>query len=505
MKIIKSGFFLPTTLFLLSGIYYYALSSKIFTWIYTSGDAGDWLVQANWWMVPQCWGKPLYILLVKFITLFPGDTVIKITMLSVIGGASMVMLTYLIALKMTESRKLAIIASLVILSSNIILSQSTVLEQYTVLGALFLAFFYFYQQKKWLPAIIFLGLTAAVHELGLVFTVLFAFVEIRQWRTLVRYIPVWVLFGLVPYGLIVGMMISQDTPKLLAGFFSWEGLNAYGGNTTVTAALALTEAPRRLMDVGTMLITSLGFTIVPLWAGFKKPLDNKLKLIIITFGFSLWFYFTNLFPSTWKFLIPSLPLIVCVAMVGLTRLGKWHQYIVVGGAVILIFVNIFQFNSNTIAQEQPLATNYLEEVMALPDGAAIITPRGGAYGFTIFYAMSKGKYLIPLALRKPDDEWLSPENNQGYIDYLWWLNKEYGIEGNNTYDIVKDAIAKGHPVYYATPMTRVWEPAFVYEKNELGYLHKVSDVVAEPEWVNTEIETPLGNFWQLKEKTAQDD
>jgi len=60
---------IPVLIFVVSGLYYYLLSSKIFTWVYTSGDAGDWLAAYNWWYVPHQWGKPLVLLLVRFVSL----------------------------------------------------------------------------------------------------------------------------------------------------------------------------------------------------------------------------------------------------------------------------------------------------------------------------------------------------------------------------------------------------------------------------------------------------
>ena len=233
--------YIPAGLFIFSAIYYWALSSKIFTWIYTSGDAGDWLTIHNWWMVPQCWGKPLYVLLVKFTSLFPGDPVTKITLLSIIAGAAMIMLTYLIAKHMTKSIKLGLVAALVILGCNMVLSQATVLEQYTVFGALWLGFFYFYLKDKLLFAAMFLGMATAVHELGAVFTVLFIVIEFKRIKQLLKYAPVYLLFGALPYIMIPIMMIA-DTPKLLAGYLTWDSLSAWTGNTTVTAALALTES-----------------------------------------------------------------------------------------------------------------------------------------------------------------------------------------------------------------------------------------------------------------------
>lgn len=494
--------YIPIGLFASSAVYYWLLSSKIFTWIYTSGDAGDWLTLHNWWMVPQCWGKPLYVLLVKFTSLFPGDPILKITLLSVLAGALMIMLTYLIAKHFTNDNKLSLLAALVVLGCNMILSQATVLEQYTVFGALFLTFFYFYLKDKLLLAAIFLGMATAVHELGAVFTVLFIVVEFGRIKQLLKYAPVYLLFGLVPYIMIPIMMVA-DTPKLLAGYLTWDSLSAWTGNTTVTAALALTESPKRFWEMLMVLTTGLGFAVVPTIIGLRPPYNKVARLILVCFGFSLWFYFTNLFPSTWKFITPTIPLIVCLGVVALKNLPKWQTMVTLIGACALIITNVFCFNSNIIAQADPQATTYYKALWELPDGAALITPRGGAYGFSIFRAMSEGKNIIPLALSKPDLDWHDKEGNAGFQDYLIWLEKNYGISGENTYDIVTDAQAKGHPVYFATPMTKTWAVAFKFERNEQGYLYKVIRAVENPVWESALIESPIAPFfdyWRIKEK-----
>jgi len=495
--------FLPLIIFIVSAVYYYALSSKIFTWIYTSGDAGDWLVQTNWWMVPQCWGKPFYFLLIKFTNIFPGDPVIKITMLSVISGAAIVMLVYMISLKLTSSWKLGIVASLVTLGCTIILSQATVLEQYTVVGALFLAFFYFYQKENWIPAAIFLGLTASVHELGLVFAVLFLVMEIRRIKILAKYIPIFLAFGILPYIIIPIMMADPETPKILAGFLSWGSLNAYVGNTTVTAALALIEAPARIKDALVIIVPSLGFALVPMFVGLKRPWNKKLLFAIACLLFVLWFYITNLFPSVWKWLSMVLPLAICYMAVGLTKLPNWHKHLVTIGAVVLIIANIFMFNTNTLAHESPQATDYYQQLMDLPDGSAIIMPRGGAYGFTVLYAISEGKDLIPICLTIPE-KWNTVSDNQGYIDYLWWLKKEYGITGNNTYENIKDCLAKGHQVYFATQMTILWSGAFVYEENATDLLYRVTDIIEKPVFESTQIQGGIWeDYWQLRQRIEE--
>jgi len=497
---------IPLALFGGSLGYYYALSSKIFTWIYTSGDAGDWLVQTNWWMVPQCFGKPVYITLIHLSNYVPiADDAFRITfLLSVIPAATMVSLTYLIAKQMTQSTKLGITAALIVLGANIILSQATVLEQYTLVGAMFLATYYFYITEHKKLTMLFLGLTTASHIVGAIFAVLLLLIEWRKRRSWTNALPVFVLTGVLPYTLILWLIADPETPKLLAGNLSWETLNSWGGNSTSTAALALIEAPSRFRDGFLVSITALGLAWIPVWKGFAKPWDDKMKFLIAVFGFTAWFYVTNLFPSVWKFLTPTLPLVACVAVLGLKKLPDWHYRAVTIGAIALVVINGFMFNTNKLAHADPQATTYLQALEELPDGSCLITPRGGAYGFSIFYEMSEGKELIPLALSSP--ELWHDKQDSSYVDYTEWLDRKYNIEGNNIYDLTTDAMAKGHPVYFATPMTKLWSAAFVYEPNEQEYLYQVTGVVAEPEWPSSEITpSPFGKVWQMRQTVVGED
>jgi len=497
---------IPLALFGGSLGYYYALSSKIFTWIYTSGDAGDWLVQTNWWMVPQCFGKPLYISLIHLTNYVPiASDAFRITfLLSVIPGAIMVSLTYLIAKHMTQSTKLGITAALVVLGANIVLSQATVLEQYTIVGALFLASFYFYITGHKKLTMAFLGLTTATHIVGAIFAVLFGLIEWKNRKEWLKAIPMFVICGILPYALILWLMADPESPKLLAGNLSWGTINSWGGNTTSTAALALIEAPNRFREGFLVAITSLGLAWIPVWKGFAKPWDNKMKFLIAVFGFTAWFYVTNLFPSVWKFLTPTIPLVACVAVLGLKKLPGWHYKAITIGAVVLIAVNGFMFNTNKIAHEDQQATEYLQALEELPDGSCLITPRGGAYGFSIFYKMSEGKELIPLALSSP--ELWHEEQDGSYVDYTEWLNRKYNIKGRNIYELTNDALAKGHPVYFATPMTKIWNTAFIYEESGQDYLHKVTGVRYAPEWPDvTMLISPAGRAWQMYQTVTGED
>jgi hypothetical protein len=218
---------------------------------------------------------------------------------------------------------------------------------------------------------------------------------------------------------------------------------------------------------------------------------------------------------------PVLPLVACIAVLGLKKLPEWQHKIVTIGAIALIIVNGFMFNTNKIAHEDPQATQYLQALERLPSKACLITPRGGAYGFSIFYQMSKGQELIPLAL-SDISKWRE-EQDGAYIDYTKWLKREYGIEGDNIYEITNDALDKDYPVYFAAPMTKLWDAAFTYEEYGLGhymfeeskqtdYLQRVTGVLENPEFPTTVIEIEgfwsnfnFGKIWQLRQTVAGED
>jgi hypothetical protein len=325
----------------------------------------------------------------------------------------------------------------------------------------------------------------------------------REWA---KYIPIYIVCGILPYGLILYLMYI-DTPRLLAGGLSWGTLNSWGGNSTSTAALALIEAPYRFGEFVLITLTALGLAWIPVWKGFTKPWDNKMKFLIAAFAFTAWFYATNLFPSTWKFMTPTLPLVACIAVLGLKKFPDWHYKAVTIGAIVLIAANGFMFNSDKIAKADPQATEYIAKLEQLPDGACLITPRGGQYGFSIFYQMSKGQELIPLALSDPT-KWHEPQDGS-YVDYTRWLEREYNIEGNNIYELVNDALVKGHPVYFATPMTKMWDAALEYKPNKDDLLHVVTGIKDNPEFPSSEIEvgdfwSQFGKVWQLRQTVIGD-
>lgn len=477
--------FIPLIIFLAAGTYYYLLSSKIFTWLYTSGDAGDWLALTNWWYVPHQWGKPLIVLYIRFLSLFPGDDVIKLTIaLGIIPGAITVMFTYFIARRLTNQTWVAVTGCLVLMGAAIFTTQTTILEQYAF-TAMFLTIAFFFQvrgQRK--LTLLCLGLTTATHIIGLFLTFLWIACTWREWKEWAKVIPIYIVAGILPYALILGMMADPNTPKLVSGGLSLSSINSYLGNTASGVNLALVEAPHRLVQFGQIFTITLGFALVPLVGGLWKP-DKLGRIAIAVSAFVVWFYITNLFPSVWKWSTMVLPIASAYIALGLTRLPSWHTRVVTVGAIVLIAANGFMFNASILANSDPQATEYMQALDTLPNNSCIIIPRGGQYGFTLFYAISEGKNLVPLAQGNPltgtgratfslHD---NPEESedQSYIDYLAWLNRTYGIEGNNMYEIVQYCLDNSYNIYYGQTLSEIWSEVFIFapEDSDKPYLQRI--------------------------------
>ena len=433
--------YIPWLLILVSFIYYSALSAKEFTWIFVSADSGDWLAVSQMWFVPQPLGSPLFILLGQFLNLFPGDLVIKMTiLLSCLPAAITVGLVYWITKKMTDRPDIAFVCSLVTLGATILLTQATVLEEYAVsVMLLTLAYWLYLKDKKILTGLV-LGLGTAVHVVILPIAIFWLIIERKQWRKCIKAAGVYV--GIVAgfYSLILIIMAS-DAPPYIAGYLNLESLIVY---VTATAGVivgtgSIFDFPSITLRTMGMLIVSLGLAIIPLCYSIFKPVTRQVWILLAIVGFFLWYHITNLDSSTWTFLSLAIPSLAILAGLGLTKLNKKHLQAVVASALILILTNGFLMNASVISQEYPEARETLATYMDLPQDSALVL-LCGHYSLALFYAHSLGrKDLVPTMYGTAE---------MGICtDYEGWLSEEYGVEGNTTILWAKSLLEQGRKVY----------------------------------------------------------
>lgn len=450
----KSNFLIASLLLIGSLVYYYLLSSSIWTWVYASGDSGDWLQFTNWWITPQPFGSPFFITAIRLLgILFPAADPYRLLIfsLSVVPAAIIVALVYYIGLELTHNKLQSLAASLVLMGMSLFLSQATVFEQYMTATLFIVAAFYAYLKDKWVWAVILLGIGLANHIMAGTIAVIWLAAEWKQRKRLFKLIPLFIIFGVLPYGLIAYLM-TADNPKLFAGYLSLPSLNVYFGILKTTGNLAMRGMPQRLLDVGIVLLSSLGLACYPLAVALRKDYDTRKRAIVGTIIWVGWFWFSNTFFTTFKYMAIISPLIAAYVAVGLSKLPKWHTLLVMFGAICLIVVNAVFLNADKMAHADPQVTTLYDKLMSLPDGSAVLSPRGGAYGFVLFYALSQGKDLTPLLLAKQvfksNGE---PEMDKGYIDYLLWFKRHYTLSGDDHFEMTTDALDKGIEVYMLSP------------------------------------------------------
>lgn len=220
-------------IFILALGYYVALSAKQYTWLFISSDSGDWLAASTWWMVPQPYGSPLYILLGRALSQLPFDLPLVMTWtLSALPSAVTVLLVYCIVHRLTTSNLIALASSFVLLGSAVFLTQSTILEEYALTTMLVTAGLWSSFKRPYVAAL-FWGLAASVHVFVLGLIILWLLIAWRDyWKpVLLVTAPIVACF----YSVILVLMYL-DTPRLYAGSLDYYHLRQY---LTTTAGAVL--------------------------------------------------------------------------------------------------------------------------------------------------------------------------------------------------------------------------------------------------------------------------
>ncbi len=441
--------------------YYFALSSRIFTWIFASGDSGDWLYGSIWWTNVQPFGSPLYVFMGHLINLFSNDLPYHMTLfLSVIPASITVCMVYIIAKKLTNPQ-LAIVSSLVMLGATIPLTQATILEEYAFASMFMTLAVWFYINDKKKLTILMLALGSAIHVIVAIISIVWLCLHIKQLKEWYKTFWIYVVVGILPYIYVPILMYLPDTPRMLAGSLSWQSFNNYLGSSSTIGTISWFEFLYRIKESIGIFVVSLGFALIPLFVGIRRPFPKYIWLMIATIFFSLWLYMTDLDPSTWTFMNFCFPMIAVLVAVGLQNMKPLHTKLVASCAIVLILVNSIGMNANLLSQQAPIATNFEKAVFELPDGAGIITSSGGEYGLGVMYCMAKGKDVFPVFYTGQNTTREEYGVDARYQSYRKWLEDKYNIYGYNTVHMVQYMLDNNRPIYLLLPMvTPFWNMVF---------------------------------------------
>ena len=422
-------------------VYFLLLSAKQYTWMFVSEDAADWLASANWWMVPQPLGSPLYVILGKGINLFSSNLVFDMTfLLSCWPAAVTVALVYCIVLRLKGSKLHGLVAATILTASVIFLSQSTVLEEYALAVMLLTAAYLFYLKGQRKTTWLMLGLSTAVHSIVLPVVAIWFLADWQARRENLKALPIYIVAGILPYAYVLVLM-SMDTPRFMAGGLNWASIRDYlmGASGHVTGTLSTFDFPRRLLEFGTVSLACLGLAAYPLYRGLKSQFQGKWVLLSVSV-IALWFYLTCFYKTAWVFLIFLMPAAAIIIGIGLSKIRTGHIKILICSVGCLLIANTFLYNANTLTNAEPIAQTLYNSIWQVPDGSVIVgTPR---YTTTAIYCMSEGKDIIPLTSSYIDGD----PKFENYLDYL---HDRWGLRGNDSFEIIESAWRQGRAAYYA--------------------------------------------------------
>jgi len=443
--------------------YYVSLSCFRYTWIFASGDSGDWLASTKIWFVPQPFGSPLYITLAHAIGLIGGNLAKNMTFwLSCLPSAITIALVFQSVKNLTNKVSLARISALICLGACVLTSQSIIIEEYALAVMLLSASILAYTSSHKHLAVIFIGLACAVHII--VFPIAFVFMvsQYKEWRYWIKRIPLFLLFAILPYGLILFLMYA-DTPRWIAGSLSLQSINSYLGSTSTIGKLAMVEAPQRIIYLLAFIIGAFGIAIIPaIRYGISHRKYALSMMLFLTTCLSWWLYLTDTDWTTWTFTIYAVPCIAILASLGLKHSYRMEKILVVCSAIVLIICNMFLCNANQLDKVNPIASELYNETMSLPDGSYILTSKGGFYTLGILHVIADGKNVIPIFLSEP-----KTETDYGYKEWLEWARKEYGIIGDNSIDIVKNSSVR---VFYVdTEYMNDWSEVYAFKEYSMVY------------------------------------
>ena len=441
-KLLSSNIAIALGLFIFALGYYFICACKEFTWVFMSGDSADWLASARIWFLPQPFGAPTYIMLAKLINLFPGDLATNMAFYgSCLPGAISVVMVYLAGLKL-KGKIFGIVSALVMIAAFPFFAESTVIREH-LLSAMFISMAVLaWAYKKYPLMMITLGLAISVNIIAAYVTGLWFLTDLKHWKDWVKWSFLGVLFGLCPYGLTLWLM--ENAPyKWFEANLSWANINDYLGTSGTVGGLSIADAGNRLVDFIAVAFATYALAWVPIFKAFKKMW--RFGLIVIGV---FWLYFMDNDPTTWTFTLYAVPFACLMVAQGLQH--KKEIIAVAISACILIAMNGFFLNAQTIHDKNPIATNLYNETMNLPENSVVITAQGGFVTLSMFYSISNGadiELLFISPISNSTERGIS--DDVGYLDWVGWAN-EQGLLGTNSIEMARFALQRGSQVFRVT-------------------------------------------------------
>lgn len=360
--------------------------------------------------------------------MLPGDLPSHITWLSIIPSSITIGLIYLAAKKLTGKVSLAMVAALICLGASILTTQSIIIEEYALAAMFFTSAILAYIYGKRYTTIILLGLACAVHSVLWPIVGLFYMVHMKEWRFWVKTLPIFFVFGILPYALPFGLMLIDSLPRWIyhGSVISWQG------STSQLGTMSYYDAPKRILQFIGLAFAIFGVALIPASRMLKERKKPMVAWFILTIAFVWWLFLTANDVTIWTFLIYSIPCLSLLAVMGLMKAKfRYEVFAVSFIAIFFICSNTYLLDAKRLNAANPIASDFYHQVWELPDDSYILLPKGGFYMMGAMYAISQGKdaHICFYADGMPDTE--SPIFMINTIYHDSWSDK-YATESYNS-------------------------------------------------------------------------
>lgn len=407
--------------------------------------------------MPQPWGAPLYISLGHFIRLFVDSSSMPWAMafwLSAVPSGIAVGFVYLICKELKLSEGLSILGAGLLLGCGIFLTQAVVVREHALPAAFAVVALWFYVRKSYKMTALMLGLGSAVHVIVGVMSLFWLIVCWREFKPyLKQMLAIWFTVGAGPYILIMTMM-AMDTPRWLCGPLSIRSIDNWLGSVGTIGTMSVWDLPKRILHFSVILPAAFGLALIPIVAGAWKQWDRRVKRVLLaSFGLTLWLYFTNFDETTWTYLCFGVAMASILAVVGLSKMPTWTTKAIILSCVVLLTVNAVVLNNRWLNDKHPEAMTYWESLQAIPPDSAIITMGGGPYQLGAIYATTQpwGDNIAPIYLIEREEDYKDTDDlkslNHGYRSYVKYLCESRGLTGLYWYELAISSMETGRPLY----------------------------------------------------------
>jgi hypothetical protein len=399
MRLFKSFWLEILTIGIIGAILFMDVAPN-YTWMNTDSDGIHYTYAAQWLYPAHKGSAPLFLLLGNLFLRIPiGTEFWRMSLISVLSGiAACVFLLMIIRLK-TNNRWYAVIGTLIYGGSALAISQSTIVESYSLITALSLAVYYFCLKQKWLTVSILIGVSGAVHAVSMLVIVpmlIYYRKELFTWRRLGIMASFLVFYAYVPIANRPPYMWFQAND--VGGVFGFV-MDTLSTVFMLTGKLAIYDLPKRLLDVGGLLLLNFAIVgIVALFYAFKNT-NWRRDLLFWVIAIPTIYFTTDLSPQTYVYLLPTIAFGAIAIGIGLSKLNRKWLYATGIASILLLAINGWYLDIGRTLDPNLSATQYYEvELDKVPDGQILMPYYGWEWAAIYRYNQEYDRNIVAVCI-----------------------------------------------------------------------------------------------------------